>query len=142
MHVDPNKVIDDSKSASYKPGWNRAKFIKKADVDAYVEFMREHRREVDIYQQRGEWLAAQDAIKKSYFMNIQNNKFDEFLIHGFIATMGLLLLAVIMCFAMRKCCCKQTLAVDRDIEQLDREAYDELKKDYMERRRAKIAEQR
>ena len=49
VHVDANKVIDDSKSPSYKPVWNRAKFIKKADVDAYVEFMIEHKKEEEVY---------------------------------------------------------------------------------------------
>ena len=70
VHVDTNKVFDDSKSASYKPVWNRAKFIKKADVDAYVEFMHEHRKEMELYQDHGEWISAQEHVKRTYFMNI------------------------------------------------------------------------
>ena len=61
-------------------------------------------------------MAAQDAIKKSYFMNVKNNKFDEFLIHGFIALMAMLLFAVVFCFLCSKSCCQSKLRADRDIE--------------------------
>lgn len=101
--------------------------------------MKEEIREREIMSVKGEWQAAQQAIKKTYFSNLEDDKFDEFLIHGFIGVMTAFILIVCLCIICRKCC-KQSLVVDHDIEQLDREAYDDLKKEYMERRRAKIAE--
>ena len=67
---------------------------------------------------------------------MQQEKFDEFLIHGFIGVMVLFILIIILCIVFRKYCTSPLV----DQEQLDHEAYDELKKEYMERRREKIAQ--
>lgn len=93
-------------------------------------------------QAKDEWIAAQAAIKKSYFSNLRDNKFDEFIINGFIGVMVLFMIIVVLCFVFRKYCTSSLLHTDKEMEELDREAYDDLKKEYMERRRAKIAEQR
>lgn len=103
--------------------------------------MKEEQREAEIMNVKQEWQAAQSAIKKSYFSNLEEDKFDEFLIHGFIGVMVLFIIIVFLCIVCRKCC-NSKLANDKEMEELDREAYDDLKKEYMERRRAKIAEQR
>ena len=35
VHLDSNKVLDDSVLANYKPMYNRASFQHKSDIDAY-----------------------------------------------------------------------------------------------------------
>lgn len=122
--------------------WNRATFQAKSDNEAYSEFLKEEEREKKIMQSKDEWIAAQSAIKKSYFSNLQDDKFDAFLINGFIGVMVTFVIIVILCFVFRKCCTSSLIGANKDMEELDREAYDDLKKEYMERRRAKIAEQR
>lgn len=107
-------------------------------MDAYYEFMREEEKEKQIMQYKADWIQAQAMIKKTYFSNLQQEKFDEFLIHGFIGVMVLFILIIILCIVFRKYCTSPLV----DQEQLDHEAYDDLKKEYMERRREKIAEQR
>lgn len=62
------------------------------------------------------------------------------MINGFIGVMVLFMLIILLCFVFRKYCTHSLIGGNKDMEELDREAYDDLKKEYMERRRAKIAE--
>ena len=79
--------------------------------------MHEHRKETELYQDHGEWTAAQEHVKRTYFMNIQQNKFEQFLIHGFIASIGILLLMIVLCIAGRKHCCGPQIRIrKRDME--------------------------
>jgi len=102
--------------------------------------LREDLKEKLIMSSRDKWQAAQSAIKHEYYSNIKNNKFDEFMINGFIGVMVIFMVIVILCFVFRKYCTGSLVGANKDMEELDREAYDDLKKEYMERRRTKIAE--
>jgi signal transduction histidine kinase len=73
-------------------------------------------------------------------MNVKDQKFDEFMINGFIGVMVIFMIIVVLCIVFRKYCTHPLIGGNKDMEELDREAYDDLKKEYMERRRAKIAE--
>ena len=66
---------------------------------------------------------------------MEEEKFDEFLIHGTIGALSILIIMICLCFCFRRCCTRSLVVDRRDMEQLDREAYDDLKKEYMERRR-------
>lgn len=45
VHMDANKVQDDSMQANYRPMYNRVSFQHKSDIDAYQEFIREEEKE-------------------------------------------------------------------------------------------------
>lgn len=60
-------------------------------------------------------------------MNLKDEKFDKFMINGFIGVMVIFMIIVVLCFVFRKHCTHSLVGGNKDMEELDREAYDELK---------------
>ena len=78
--------------------------------------MRETEKEAKIMRYKDEWLAAQSAIKKTYFSNLKDDKFDEFMINGFIGVMVIFMVIVILCFVFRKYCTHSIVGADKNME--------------------------
>ncbi len=53
--MDPNKVVDDSNSPSYKNVYNKGEYQRRADVDAYAEFMKEEEIEREVMSGHSKW---------------------------------------------------------------------------------------
>lgn len=114
--LNPAEVKDTSGAPSYKPMWDRSKFEHKNDVDEWAKFQKEDSRLTEIMQIKNEWIKAQEEIKKSYYKNAEEEKFDEFIIHGTIAAISFLIIMICLCFCCRRCCTRSLVVDRRDME--------------------------